>query len=684
MHNRHLCLLIVIMLTSIVCAHSPYVYADGWPYGNTDNSCSHKKVRLPKHSGIIHDDKVPHGHNTMTYELRFPAYEEGMFFATDTIPNKWPNNTNRLLPWHFTSLRQLAASSYQGIPSNNAPSMLGDALLLKLSDGQYMFMKALASENSLSWFKVGEDGKLRLYISTLGPDMLPRRVPLLLSQKSKSLYDALDAAYGSLASASDASYLRKRDEKPLFEAFKYLGWCTWEHYHFDIDEHKILNDIDAIEQSGLPIRYVLIDDGHLAHKRRQLSSFTPDNTRFPSGWSNIMNKRHHEKIRWFGLWYALSGYWEGISQDNDFPSLVHNTLVDRHGRMVPGKDSLHIDRFYQHLIKTLKDQGFDFLKIDNQSFTLPIYMGDSSAVRYARLCNVSLEKQTYLQNVGLINCMAQNVINTDHTYYSNVARVSIDYQKYNQDKAKSHLFQSYTNTLLQGQCVWPDHDMFHSCDTICGDLMARSKAVSGGPVYLSDSPSQFIAENIWPLIDEDGKVFRPLTPAVPTAESVFQNALMDKKPYRVYSHMNNGALSIICYNLNTNAQSVGCSIDIKDYVELSGTAGQGNAYTLPRVIAYDWKRQTGEVLDGKKEFTLDGFVDELFHLCPVRNGWAVVGIMEKYLSPQTFEIISCTDERLELKVLTAGTMCVWVDDGIRHEVRKIKVDTPRNLVLTKQ
>ena len=122
---------------------------------------------------------------------------------------------------------------------------------------------------------------------------------------------------------------------------------------------------------------------------------------------------------------------------------------------------------------------FDFLKVDNQAFTLPLYMGSTEVVRQAKECNLALEKQTHAQQVGLMNCMAQNVLNTDHTLHSGVARVSIDYKKYNENMAKSHLFQSYTNTLLQGQTVWPDHDMFHSSDTICGSLMARSKAISG-------------------------------------------------------------------------------------------------------------------------------------------------------------------------------------------------------------
>ena len=39
----------------------------------------------------------------------------------------------------------------------------------------------------------------------------------------------------------------------------------------------------TIEASGIPIRYVLIVDCHLAHNNRLLKGFIPDKLRFPSG-----------------------------------------------------------------------------------------------------------------------------------------------------------------------------------------------------------------------------------------------------------------------------------------------------------------------------------------------------------------------------------------------------------------
>lgn len=91
---------------------------------------------------------------------------------------------------------------------------------------------------------------------------------------------------------------------------------------------------------------------------------------------------------------------------------------------------------YHYYIGTLKSYGFDFLKIDNQSFILPLCMGNTEVIRQAIACNLALEEQTHQQQVGRMNCMAQNILNIDHTRYRGVTRVSIDYKKYDEDMAK--------------------------------------------------------------------------------------------------------------------------------------------------------------------------------------------------------------------------------------------------------
>lgn len=629
-----------------------------------------------KESLLLRAETIPEQSRTIMYEVKLPDYVRGIFFSRDSRPgdHQWPNNTNRLLPWSFHRLTDLTQTDYPGIPSNGAPSLLGDALLLELTDGNFLFAKGLSGENSLSWFRIDPDGALQLFVSTLGTDTLEPEAPLLLQKQGDSVYRIVREAYQLLRKEKEVASIQERKEKKYFEAFRYLGWCSWEHYHMEIDEAKITSDMAAIEASGIPVRYVLIDDGHLDHHNRQLVSLIPDKKRFPHGWKRVMERKKEDKIKWVGLWYGLSGYWAGISADNNFPDAIRQTLFSYNDALLPGKEESKIETFYHYFVRTLQEYGFDFLKIDNQSFTLPLYMGTTGTVRQAKACNRALEEATHRRQVGLVNCMAQNILNIDHTRYSSVSRVSIDYKKFDRDMAKSHLFQSYTNTLLQGQTVWPDHDMFHSSDSVCGDLMARSKAVSGGPVYLSDAPADFVKKNIEPLIDEQGKLFRPSAPAIPTPECILSNPLRDGIPYRVFAPVGDEAVSLICYNLNTDkeAETIEAIVRKTDYRLREGMEGEDT--TVPgRILLYDWKNRTAEELTDEKAVELKGFTDRLFHLCPIREGWAVVGLQEKYLSPATVQIRSRTKEKLVLNVLTAGTLCLWVEKAGKGELRKIPV-----------
>lgn len=678
-----------IFVETSMLAQNPFIYHKGKTFKDIAAYRMKKNIDLNIYAPstpILYERQVPEKQNTLSYEIQLPSYVRGAFFSRDsrTDDYQWPNNTNRLLPWMFDRLKDITQENYPGIPSNARPSTLGDALLLQLSNGEYLFVKAVAGDNSLSWFQANTDGTLTLYVSTLGKDSLAGQVPLLLIQKSQTVYHVFNDAYYSLMTDKTVSSLQKREDKKYFEGFDYLGWCTWEHYHFNIDETKILNDIDAIEASGIPVRYILIDDGHIANEKRRLTSLTPDKQRFPNGWTRIMNRKQDDKIKWMGLWYSLSGYWMGISADNDFPKEIQQTLYPCNDCLLPGISTDNIETFYEYYIHTMKKNGFDFLKIDNQSFTLPLYMGNSQAVRQAKDCNLALERQIHNAQMGLMNCMAQNVINTDHTLHSAVTRVSIDYKKYDENMAKSHLFQSYTNTLLLGQTVWPDHDMFHSSDTVCGSLMARSKAISGGPVYLSDSPDEFISENILPLVDEHGKIFRPSAPAIPTPESILTNPLQSGESYRVFAPTGDEAVSIICYNLNTSPayQEIKTYLKPDDYSLRENTTNSSTS--IPdRILAFNWKEQTAGILTASKEMKLKGFNDCLFHLCPIRQGWAVIGIQEKYLSPATVQILARTNDTLTLDVLCTGTLRVWVESHGKQELRSIPIKEPGKIEISK-
>ncbi|WP_420536020.1 Sip1-related alpha-galactosidase [Culturomica massiliensis] len=663
-----------------------FLYERGKSFDTVPAYAMRVPVDLRQHAAekIWEEKQLPEAQTTLIYKLILPEYVEGVFFSRDfrAGDHSWPNNTNRLLPWYFKKIADLRADDYPGIPSNGKVCVAGDALLLHLKDGKCLFLKAVAGENSLSWFRVNTDGTVNVLVSTLGLDTLNGKVPFLLSSSDTSVYGTLDKAYKKLTADRRIADLSARKDKKWYEPFSYLGWCTWEHYYRNINEGQLEKDICRIEESGLPVRYVLIDDGHVRNKAEQLTSFKPDSLKFPSGWAPLLNMRDPDKIRWMGLWYGFPGFWQGIALENDFPEYVRKHLYVFQHSLLPGKRSEDIEAYYRYYLESLRSYGFDFLKIDVQSFVLPLYMGGRRVIYQARECNKALEKEAHRLGLGLINCMAQNVLNTDHTRYSAVTRVSIDYKKFDEDMARSHLFQSYMNTLWLGQTVWPDHDMFHSCDTVCGGMMARSKAVSGGPVYLSDAPEDFAGELIWPLVNEEGLLYRPEAPAVPAPESVFTNPVYSGKAFRVIAPVGERAMAMICYNLNKASEYRNITAVLRREDYLRRECMTGKRVSMPeQMVVYDWESRKAEILEDSLQVDLKGFCDRLLYFCPVTDGWAVIGLQEKYLSPATVNIVSCHPHRLVVDVADCGILKVWCDSGETPGLRSIAVDKPQRIVI---
>ena len=57
----------------------------------------------------------------------------------------------------------------------------------------------------------------------------------------------------------------------------------------------------------------------------------------------------------------------------DFHKVVRQALYPHAGGLLPERTAPASRSFYPYYVSTLKEQGFDFLKVDNQAFTL-LYM----------------------------------------------------------------------------------------------------------------------------------------------------------------------------------------------------------------------------------------------------------------------------------------------------------------------
>lgn len=277
---------------------------------------------------------------------------------------------------------------------------------------------------------------------------------------------------------------------------------------------------------------------------------------------------------------------------------------------------------------------------------------------------------------GLINCMAHNAVCVFNTLYSVVTRCSEDYKTGDVKRARRHLHNSYANMPWLGQTAWGDHDMFHSSDAVCGRIMAVSKAMSGGPVYLSDAPDAIAVENVLPLCYADGELLRPLAPAAPLPESMFLDPFAQARPFRAVAPLPGGAAAVAVYNLTEPEQPVLGWVGPEDYAQAAAMLQPPDTCTLPPegLVYHDWySRETG-LLDRPWRFGMPAFCDRLVLLCPVKHGWAVIGRPDKFLSPCTVECLESSRTRLVLRMREPGPFRFWKQDG-RPVCRTAKVQT---------
>ncbi|MCX7011295.1 MAG: Sip1-related alpha-galactosidase [Candidatus Sumerlaeota bacterium] len=591
------------------------------------------------------------------YEVDVPAFQSACYYAAYQKydvqqPNShfWPEGANRIQP--------LKIENFQGLQKG------GMFLLLQLADGSCTAILPMAGPRSVAYFHSDGD-QLILNLATLGVDAVEGDFPLCAWAKAKDPYRASKAAWEiALRNSLVGQSARLRQEKRYPDVFRYLGWCSWEEFKAAIDEPMLNEAMSVLEKSDAPVRYALIDDGHLDHDKRRLKSFQP-NAKFPNGWRPLMALKS-EKLRWIGVWLNFNGYWEAVAVGNQLGALNEHLAPVAGGGLLPKRDFLSSTAFYDAMIGEARRNGFDFVKVDNQAKNLKLYTGAANAAESAALNAQALEQACARHMDGLINCMAHGPVCIFNTRVSAVSRCSEDYKVGDLRKARRHLHNSYANLLWMGWTLWGDHDMFHSNDPVSGRMMAISKAMSGGPVYLSDNPKDFVLENIRPLCFDNGELLRPLAPAAPLPESVFLDPFAEAKPFRAIAPLANGAAAIVAYNLTEPEQPVRGAIRPEDYQWAGGLMlPEPETWSLPAegLLLYDWKRGHAEKLAKDYPFTLRGFDDLLALLCPITKGWAVIGRADKYLSPAAVEVTEVTENELIVRAKEGGPVTVWSAPG---------------------
>ena len=338
-----------------------------------------------------------------------------------------------------------------------------------------------------------------------------------LFAKAPTVAGAVHTVFAQLAKLKG---IRLREERRLPEPFRFLGWCSWDAFRTDVNETGIRQKAAELSEKRVPVKWMLIDDGWFTAQGRMLAGFAPDAAKFPSGFAQMTADIQKENgVKWFGVWHALAGYWDGIAPESALAAQQAAHLYQTvGGRLVPSPETGA--GFYEDWYRLLSEQGIRFVKVDGQS-SAPFYFENSIPVSKAvRGLGAALERGAYRMDNAVINCMGMAMENIAARPVSAVSRNSDDFVPQKEGGFTEHLLQNAYNAIYHNELYCCDWDMFWTNHPDAA-RHALLRAISGGPVYFSDRLGDTVPEVLQPLIYPDGRVLMMDRSARPTDDCIF-------------------------------------------------------------------------------------------------------------------------------------------------------------------
>lgn len=454
-----------------------------------------------------------------------------------------------------------------------------------------------------------------------------------------------------------------RIDKEYPEIFEYLGWCSWDAFHMDVTHKDIINKAQEFRKKKIPVRWFILDDmwGDVPNNNiptmqsRELDSFEASPDRFPNGLKGIVRELKEDFNLKVGLWHPATGYWHGINPNSSLAKEYAKFLFwSTKKQLIPRYEREVIEEYYDRQHGFYHSCGIDFMKVDYQSHLrwyekLAMPIGQAAA----NLHNAIERANNKYFGGCLINCMGmatENFWNRE----SAVCRFSGDFCPENRKWFSGHILQCAYNSVIQGSVYYGDWDMWWSDDTQA-KKNSVIKAMSGGPIYISDKLARSKREVIMPTVLSNGKIIRLENPAMPSPDCLFEDSRKNGKAFKLFNrHNGNGILSV--FNIDNGENKVTAKISARDML-----IDENAEYCV-----YDWFEKKAFKISGRGEFDIelenyDQF--KLYLFVPIIDGKAIIGLNDKYMSVATFEKMPNGD----IKPLDSGELIVYKSDELREK-----------------
>jgi hypothetical protein len=175
------------------------------------------------------------------------------------------------------------------------------------------------------------------------------------------------------------------------------------------------------------------------------------------------------------------------------------------------------------------------------------------------------------------------------------------------------------------------------------------RAISGGPIYVSDEIGRSERDVIMPLVLSDGRILRCERPATPTLDCFAEDPRVSGKIFKIQNlAKDSGALAV--FNLDPGEKETAGTISPDDIPGLVGDKFAVYEHLTGEAFTMQKGEQKPLALRDRDDF-------KLYTFTPIIDEFAVIGLKDKFMSPLTVKRV---DGR-KYELYEEGTCLVYQD-----------------------
>ncbi|KAL0277984.1 UNVERIFIED_CONTAM: putative galactinol--sucrose galactosyltransferase 2 [Sesamum radiatum] len=422
----------------------------------------------------------------------------------------------------------------------------------------------------------------------------------------------------------------------------WFGWCTWDAFYTEVSPNGIKEGLQSFKEGGISPKFLIIDDGWQETTNEYQKEGEPlvEGTQFTTRLTDIKENSKFRGSESDGsttnlkelIHYIKENY--GLNRVLGRPSCIIGSTQEKYNPKLeyPVQSPGNIGNIRDVVFDSLEN-GWMVLRFDVQNLLETLGAGHGGRVsitkKYHEALDESIEKN--FRDNNLICCMCHNSDSIFSSTKSATARASEDFMPNEPTFQTLHIASVSFNSLLLGEIVVPDWDMFHSNHNTA-EFHAAARALGGCPVYVSDKPGKHDFKILKKLVLPDGSVLRARYAGRPTRDCLFVDPVMDGKSLLKIWNLNKLTGVVGVFNCqgagswpmkqaaestkNSSAADTSCSgrvspLDVEFLDEIAGENWTGdcavyafNSGSLSRVP----KSKTVEVLNENIQFAPIGLI----------------------------------------------------------------------------